>query len=171
MSDNWKTLKGEPTISPVVDAQGVKRLIMFSGLYPIRMAVSEDNGETWTPLKPIGGFGGIVAMADLVRLKDGCYMAFFHDDGCFILEEGERGPFKVYKTLSRDGGLTWSEPEVVYRASLRASVRTRPCTLTRWQPVSHRVSENSRKLNSYKISVALWRLKQAVLVQPLDSQL
>ena len=51
---------------------------MFSGLYPIRMAVSEDNGETWTPLQPIGDFGGIVAMADLVRLKDGRYMAFSH---------------------------------------------------------------------------------------------
>lgn len=111
---NWATSKEVPTIYRVVDPQGVKRLIMFSGLYPIRMAVSEDDGRTWTPLRPIGKFGGIVAMGDLVRLKDGRYMAMFHDDGRFFRENGRRtSKMIVYKTLSKDGGLSWSEPEVV----------------------------------------------------------
>ncbi len=35
---NWATSKEVPTIHRVIDKQGVKRLIMFSGLYPIRMA-------------------------------------------------------------------------------------------------------------------------------------
>jgi hypothetical protein len=52
--------KEVPTIHRVVDAQGKKRLILFSGLYPIQMSVSEDDGSTWTPLEPIGDFGGIV---------------------------------------------------------------------------------------------------------------
>lgn len=54
-------------------------------------------------------------MADLVPLETGSghYMAFFHDDGRFIDGEGEAGQFFVYKTRSTDGGLTWSEPEVV----------------------------------------------------------
>ena len=30
------------------------------------------------------GLGGIVAMADMVRLKDGRYMTFFHDDGRWL---------------------------------------------------------------------------------------
>ena len=55
-----------PTIHRVVDQQGVKRLILFSGLYPIRMAVSENNGITWSQLEAIGDFGGIVAMGDVV---------------------------------------------------------------------------------------------------------
>jgi len=46
---------------------------MFSGLYPIRMAVSEDDGHNWTPLKPIGDFGGVVTMASVERLKNGDY--------------------------------------------------------------------------------------------------
>ena len=69
--DNWSTSLETPTIHRVVDRKGKKRLILFSGLYPIRMAVSENDGREWTPLKPIGDFGGIVAMAAVERLKDG----------------------------------------------------------------------------------------------------
>lgn len=111
--ENWATSREVPTIFPVVDGAGVKRHVMFSGLYPIRLAVSEDDGETWSSLEPIGDFGGIVAMADLVRLHDGRYMALFHDDGRYLANEGERGVFHVYKTLSSDGGLTWDAPIAV----------------------------------------------------------
>ena len=111
--DNWATSQEVPTIYRVVDPQGTKRLIMFSGLYPNRMAVSEDDGESWTPLEPIGNFGGVVSMSSVVRLRDGRYMALFHDDGRFLREKKTRKKFRVYKTLSSDGGLTWSEPEVV----------------------------------------------------------
>jgi len=111
---SWDTSLEVPTLYRVVDPQGVKRLIMFSGLYPIRMAVSEDDGQSWSELEPIGDFGGIVAMADCVRLRDGRYMALFHDDGRFFRADGKRtGLFKVFKTISEDGGLTWGEPDVV----------------------------------------------------------
>ncbi|MAT14552.1 MAG: glycosyl hydrolase [Planctomyces sp.] len=114
--ENWSTSKEVPTLYRTVDAEGVKRIVMFSGLYPIRMAVSEDEGTTWTPLEPIGDFGGIVAMGDVARLKDGKYMALFHDDGRFIRENSKQKKpveFRVYKTLSADGGLTWSQPEEI----------------------------------------------------------
>lgn len=58
--ENWKTSQEVPTLYRVVDNQGNKRLIMFSGLYPIRMAYSEDDGDSWTPLQPIGDFGGMI---------------------------------------------------------------------------------------------------------------
>ena len=112
--ENWATSQEVPTIYPVADNEGNKRLVMFSGLYPIRMAVSEDDGATWTPLESIGDFGGIVAMGEMTQLKNGDYLAFFHDDGRFIdgdLEE--RGQFYVYKTRSTDGGRTWGRPEIV----------------------------------------------------------
>jgi len=67
--ENWATSKETPTIHRVVDSTGKKRLIMFSGLYPIRMAISEDDGASWTPLEPIGDFGGILAMASVERQK------------------------------------------------------------------------------------------------------
>jgi len=111
--DNWAASQEVPTIYPVEDARGVKRLIMFSGLYPIQMASSVDEGATWTPLAPLGDFGGIVAMADLVALRDGRYIALFHDDGRYLTGEGERGAFHVYKTVSEDGGMTWGPPVAI----------------------------------------------------------
>ena len=112
---SWKTSKEVPTIYPVVDKQGKKRLIMFSGLHPIRMAVSEDDGKTWSELQKIGDFGGIVAMGCVIPLKNGDYMALFHDDGRFIEPKPRTGPrrFQVYKSFSTDGGLTWSHAEVI----------------------------------------------------------
>ena len=111
--ENWATSKETPTIYPVVDSTGQRRLILFSGLYPIRMSVSEDDGMNWTPLRPIGDFGGIVAVSDLVRVENGDHLAFFHDDGRFFRGDAEPGQFYVYQTRSRDGGLTWGDPTVV----------------------------------------------------------
>lgn len=43
---SWATSKEVPTLHRVVDAAGKKRLIMWRGLYPARLAVSEDDGQT-----------------------------------------------------------------------------------------------------------------------------
>lgn len=110
---SWETSLETPTIHRVVDRTGKKRLILFSGLYPIRMSVSEDDGLSWSELRPIGNFGGVVAMSSVIRLKNGDYAAYFHDDGRFLnLGAKQETPpkFIVYKTLSKDGGLTWGLP-------------------------------------------------------------
>lgn len=147
--DNWSTSLETPTIHRVIDAKGVRRLILFSGLYPIRMAHSGDDGATWTPLAPIGEFGGIVAMGDLVRLRDGRYMAVFHDDGRFIAATAGASAFKVYKTESHDGGLTWTGPTVVAsheRAHLCEPGIVRSPDGTE---LAMLMRENSRKFNSF----------------------
>ena len=68
---SWSTSLEVPTLHRVIDAKGKKRIIMFSGLYPIRMAVTEDDGATWSELEPIGDFGGVVTMATVIELKSG----------------------------------------------------------------------------------------------------
>ena len=111
---SWSTSKETPHAFRVKDTTGNERLILFSGLYPIRMSVSEDEGSTWSELAPIGNYGGIVAMSDLVETGSGMYTAFFHDDGRFIGNSGRvTGLFHEYAVDSRDGGLTWSEPRTV----------------------------------------------------------
>lgn len=119
---SWATSKEVPTLHRVVDPDGTKRLIMWSGLYPARLAVSEDDGLTWGQLQPVGPWGGIVVMGFVEALQDspGHYMAMFHDDGRFFSAKPagtKYDTFDLYKTFSRDGGLTWSQPESVYRSS------------------------------------------------------
>ncbi len=167
---SWETSLEVPTLHRVVDAAGKKRIIMFSGLYPIRMAVTEDDGATWSELKPIGGFGGVVTMASVLDLKTpGHYLAFFHDDGRFIRggREGKytvKGPhsdhtssaakpwrFWVYTTLSTDGGLTWSVPAPI--AMLPDASLCEPGVLRSpdGKQIAVLLRENSRKYNSFVI--------------------
>ncbi|MGE0884020.1 MAG: sialidase family protein [Blastocatellales bacterium] len=114
---SWETSLETPTIHRVIDKRGKKRLIVFSGLYPIRMSVSENDGKTWSELKAIGDFGGIVAMGSVIRLKNGDYVALFHDDGRFFRQDGKKTPFMtMYQTMSKDGGLTWSEPLEIFKS-------------------------------------------------------
>ena len=115
---SWETSRETPTLFRTVDAAGKKRVLLFSGLYPIRMSVSEDDGQTWSELAPIGEFGGIVAMGDVIKLNDkpGHYAALFHDDGRFFKNAGKAsGEFVMYQTDSTDGGLTWSAPREIWR--------------------------------------------------------
>ncbi|HWQ54505.1 MAG TPA: sialidase family protein [Bryobacteraceae bacterium] len=148
---NWATSLETPTIHRVTDTRGVKRLVVFSGLYPIRMSVSEDDGRTWTPLAPIGDFGGIVAMSDLVRLRDGRHMAFFHDDGRYFAAKPRPGGFKVYSTVSADGGLTWAAPQVVAEHPEAHLCEPGAVRSPDGKQLALLLRENSRKHNSFAI--------------------
>ena len=149
--ENWTTSKEVPTIHRVIDPQsGKKRLIMFSGLYPIRMAVSEDDGLNWSPLEPIGDFGGIVAMGCVERLTNGDYVALFHDDGRFFKADGKATKtFTLYQTLSIDGGLTWKTPRAIWAGS---EIHLCEPGIIR-SPDGHQLAillrENSRTRNAY----------------------
>ena len=124
---NWATSKETPTIHRVVDAAGRKRLIVFSGLNPARMSVSEDDGATWSDLEPLGDWGGIVVMGSVVPLRTGTdgrhageYRAFFHDDGRFIAPGAKPEKpvrFTLYATTSTDGGLHWNRPREIQSSS------------------------------------------------------
>lgn len=149
--ENWASSQEVPTLYRVIDSAGVKRLIMFSGLYPIRMAVSEDDGLAWTPLKPIGDFGGVVAMASLVRLKSGDYMALFHDDGRFLRGAGKTTRFQVFKTLSKDGGLTWGQPEVVTEHPTAHLCEPGAIRSPDGRQIALLLRENSRTYNSFVV--------------------
>ncbi len=94
------------------------------------MAFSENDGFTWSELLSIGDWGGIVMMGCVIPLKTGKgqYMALFHDDLRFFTEDGSEKYsareadyksrlFTLYKTISEDGGLTWSFPEAIYSSS------------------------------------------------------
>lgn len=116
---NWAGSLETPTLFRVPDpVTGHWRLLLFSGLHPARMASSDDDGATWTPLAPIGDWGGIVVMSSVVPMRDGSLLAFFHDDGRFFRAGGRPdGVFRLYQVRSRDGGRTWGAPEEIWRGA------------------------------------------------------
>jgi hypothetical protein len=167
---SWATSLEVPTLHRVIDVGGKRRIIMFSGLFPIRMAVTEDDGASWSELAPIGEFGGVVTMATVLALNTpGHYLAFFHDDGRFIRGGDEaryfiKGPhsdrtsraarpwrFWVYTTLSKDGGLTWSVPAPI--AMLPDANLCEPGAFRSpdGKQIAVLLRENSRKYNSFVI--------------------
>ena len=87
--ESWATSKEVPTLHRVIDADGKKRIIMWSGLYPARLAVTEDDGASWGELKPVGDWGGIVVMGTVIDLKTGPghYMALFPRRWTFLCRE------------------------------------------------------------------------------------
>ncbi len=155
--ENWATSLETPTIHRVVGPDGAKRLIVWSGLYPARLAVSEDDGATWTPLEPAGDWGGIVVMSALVELKPfgrGRYMAMFHDDGRFFTREPRRQDpvvFTLYSTFSEDGGLTWSFPKTLYKSSQIHLCEPGLIRSPDGKTLAALLRENSRRRNSFAI--------------------
>ena len=104
-----------PSIYRMTDSQGKERLWVFSawigrfGL-PMPSIMSEDGGKTWKEMPPLGEkFRCVMTFSSIVRLKDGAYLGLYHrgPDG------KDRAPLEVFQTLTKDGGLSWSEPRVV----------------------------------------------------------
>lgn len=103
--DSFSTGLECPTIYRMEDAAGKSRLFLFSGRYPFRVAVSEDNGESFSDFQKIGNFGGYF-ISTILPLGKGKYMALFHDEGAYI-----------------HGGFAYKD--VIYRAGAGADMRTR----------------------------------------------
>ena len=105
-----------PSIYRMVDSAGKERLWVFSAWsnkrdHPPFMPriVSENGGATWREEAPLGdAYVNVMTFSSVVRLKDGAYLGMYHRR-CGPNEE----TLEVLQTVTRDGGLTWSEPVVV----------------------------------------------------------
>ena len=60
---NWETSQETPTIHRVIDAAGTRRVVLFSGLYPVRMAVSDEDDDITACGRLPAVAGGDVIMA------------------------------------------------------------------------------------------------------------
>ena len=94
-----------PSIYRMIDINSGKvRLWVFSARPDMPRIMSEDGGKTWTEKPPLG-FKCVMTFSSVVRLKDGAYMGFYHR------RKGES--LVVLQTKTKDGGMIWSEPEVI----------------------------------------------------------
>ncbi|MCS7224561.1 MAG: glycoside hydrolase [Armatimonadetes bacterium] len=65
------------------------------------IAISDDEGKTWQPSRPLVSLGGV--QPSLVQKTDGTVVAYMRYNG--------PPPNRVMKSESVDGGLTWSRVE------------------------------------------------------------
>jgi hypothetical protein len=105
---NFKTHRNCPSIYRLVDKAGQERLWVFSAQPLMPRIVSEDSGKTWREM-PALGFPCVMTFSSIVKLRDGSYLGLYHrgPDG------KDKAPLEVLQTITADGGLTWSEPQVV----------------------------------------------------------
>lgn len=95
-------------------------LILFSGGSPVVISASYTDGRYWSQFYAANRFGGF-RVSGVTRLRDGRYMALFHDDGRFLFDGGRTPELRrsvIYKIYSSDGGLTWSEPQIALKHNL-----------------------------------------------------
>jgi len=147
---NWHDTANTPAIHRLVDPQGVARLVILAdGLdwrrggkppYPMHQAVSEDDGQSWSPMKP-NGLQGEVPPKTILSFDDGKRLVLWSDL-----------PGYVTQSESRDGGLTWSRE----RRILRIPARWGQPAVTRspdGRQLLMLLRENSRKYHSlYSVS-------------------
>ncbi len=113
--ENWYEVSNTPTIHRLIDPQGTERLFVFGGgldwrgdrggkpPYPMYQAVSEDGGETWSPMAP-NGLEGEVPPKSIEGFDGGERLVMWSD-----LPAMGDAPAHVWQSNSTDGGLTWEE--------------------------------------------------------------
>lgn len=112
--NQWReAARGNPTIHRLVDSEGVERLFVFSRT-PDRgsmlQAVSEDGGETWSPMEE-NGLGPLwTPPQSVIPVDNGARHLMWYEDS----PEDEDGFVGViWQSASTDGGLTWGESRPV----------------------------------------------------------
>lgn len=127
-------------IKPLLLEEGKIILPLYSDGFNLSlMAISEDEGSTWTPGLPLVGRGPI--QPALVQKKDGSIVAFLRDSG--------DAPNRVHRSESQDQGQTWTASTKLDLPSA-ASVEAAKLPDGRWALVLND-QENSR----YRLSLYL----------------
>ena len=108
LPDGFRKHENCPSIYRMVDPAGQQRLWVFSARPKMPRIVSEDGGASWSEMEPLG-FTCVMTFSSVIRREDGSYLGMYHrgPDG------RDRSPLNVLQSVTRDGGLTWSEPHVV----------------------------------------------------------
>lgn len=104
--DNWTSVRNCPTIHRLLDPQGKARLVVFARARDgsFSRSISEDGGETWSPMKP-AGFSGVVPPMTVLPVEGGRrLLTWTHSN-------------TVLQCESTDGGLTWGRQRRVIDTS------------------------------------------------------
>lgn len=114
---NFRGNHNAPSVHRVMDPFGVERLVLFVSSPVMVRSISEDNGETWTPLVPLfgdsmrgePGYKGHAPPKSTFPVSEGMrYLAVYHDH----FEIDGEPEVEIIQVSTSDGGLTWSKPRI-----------------------------------------------------------
>ena len=98
LPESWLTLLQVPTLYEIECSEKRNKLMMITGHYPIRSSIYNEENQSWSELTPIGDFGGNVSMSSFLKLPNGKYIGFFHDDGRHINMKRNNARFQLFKS-------------------------------------------------------------------------
>jgi hypothetical protein len=143
--ENWATTSNTPALHRLTGPDGTARLFCFAGgldwsrkgqpPYPMHQSVSEDDGETWTPMAP-NGVEGEVPPKTILSFEEGHRLVMWSDLPGFVVQ-----------SESADGGLTWSAARRILRVPDRWA---QPCVIASpdGKSLAMLMRENSRRHHS-----------------------
>jgi hypothetical protein len=120
---NWLEIgRGHPTIHRLVDPEGVARLFVFcrdERRTTFLQAVSEDEGQTWSEMRPIGlidpagepitGWTAPISILEATGLDGRRKHLMWYEKA----RDGRPSVGVIWQSASYDGGLTWGESKPV----------------------------------------------------------
>lgn len=113
LSESWQEARNCPAIYRLKGPDGEERLFVFAGRDTGAMwaAHSNDNGETWTDMKPIDARKGpVMPWCTIMPIEDGRKLLAMTN----IRPPGMKRKWNVVaQSVSGDGGFTWSPYRVV----------------------------------------------------------
>lgn len=125
-------------IKPLISKDRIILPLYSDGFNFSIMAISDDQGETWIPSKPLVGKGPI--QPALARRKNGEIVAMLRDSG--------DGPSMIQESISSDNGLSWSAAQKTQFPNT-ASVELLTLQDGRWWMVGNDIHDGRYRL-------ALW---------------
>ncbi len=143
-----------PTIHRLIAPDGTRRIFLNVSFPAMQSSLSEDDGATWTDLRPMWGckwrrgYKGHAPMKSVIPISGKCYLGMYHDH--FESDAGEQivAPFT---SVTGDGGRTWSEPTRVGQHPEQPGAQPcEPCLLRSPDngSIVALLRENSRQYNS-----------------------
>ncbi len=113
--ESWTTVKNCPSIYGLTDPKGIHRLFVFAGTGPsggMYQSYSEDNGKTWSEMGSNGFGPAVMPFCTIEPINDGkelLGMTNIRRPG----EATEKYSNVIVQSISKDGGFTWSPPQIV----------------------------------------------------------
>lgn len=150
LPENWSSVRNCPSLYRLTDPQGTTRLFVSAGQGPggyMYQAYSEDGGQTWTPMQSTG-LTSVMPFCTIEPVDGGDRLLGMTN----IRRPGETQEARsnvVVQSYSDDGGLTWSEFEIVL--DLPGAVPCEPMLVRSpdGEQLAVIIRENKRSMNSW----------------------